>query len=178
PPSAAQARTMLGQIDERSEGSSDGYSRDKFPHWISQGDNCNTREVVLKRDGDGVETGTNCYPTRGSWTSPYDGATWTDPSDVDIDHVVPLAEAWRSGASGWTQSKRQGFANDLTTAQLLAVTDNVNQSKGDKDPAEWMPSRTSYHCTYARIWIWVKHEHGLNADPAEKSALSRALGTC
>ncbi|GAA2087812.1 HNH endonuclease family protein [Streptomyces albiaxialis] len=178
PPSAAEAKTMLGEISEKAEGSSDGYSRDKFPHWIDQGDGCNTREAVLKRDGEGVETGSDCYPTKGSWTSPYDGETWTQPGDVDIDHMVPLAEAWRSGASDWTQDRRQELANDLKTAQLLAVTDNVNQSKGDKDPAEWMPSKNDYHCTYARSWIWVKHTYEMTADSAEKEALTKALGTC
>ncbi|MBO8184507.1 HNH endonuclease family protein [Streptomyces spirodelae] len=178
PPSASEAATMLGDLTEKGEGSMDGYSREKFPHWADQGDNCNTREAVLKRDGKGVETGSDCYPTKGSWTSPYDGETWTKPSDLDIDHVVPLAESWRSGASGWTQDKRKELANNLKIAQLLAVTDNVNQEKGDKDPAEWMPSESGYHCTYARMWIWVKHTYDMTADSQEKAALKKALGTC
>lgn len=178
PPSASEAKTMLGDLTEKAEGSMDGYSREKFPHWIDQGDNCNTREAVLKRDGEGVETGTDCAATKGSWTSPYDGETWTETSDVDIDHMVPLAQAWRSGASEWTQEKRQQLANDLDIAQLLAVTDNVNQSKGDKDPAEWLPPKSDYHCTYARMWVWVKHEYKMTADSAEKTALTKALGTC
>ncbi|NLU69293.1 HNH endonuclease family protein [Streptomyces sp. HNM0574] len=178
PPSAEEATKMLDGLTEKEEGSSDGYDRDKFPHWIDQGDGCNTREAVLKRDGEGVETGSDCYPTSGTWTSPYDGGKWTEPGDVDIDHVVPLAEAWRSGASEWTQDKRQALANDLETSQLLAVTDNVNQEKGDKDPASWMPSKTDYHCEYARIWIWAKDAHGLTVDADEKAALTKALGTC
>ncbi|NEE39872.1 HNH endonuclease, partial [Streptomyces sp. SID7982] len=93
---------------------------------------CDTREVVLKRDGTNVQQNSSCQATSGSWYSPYDGATWSAASDVDIDHMVPLAEAWRSGASGWTNAQRQSFANDLTRPQLIAVTDNVNQSKGDK----------------------------------------------
>ncbi|MEU3192918.1 HNH endonuclease family protein [Streptomyces sp. NPDC006992] len=178
PPSASEARTMLDGLSEQAEGSMDGYSRDKFPHWSSQGDNCNTREAVLKRDGEGVETGADCYPTKGSWTSPYDGETWTEPSDLDIDHVVPLAEAWRSGASGWTQDKREELANNLEIAQLLAVTDNVNQEKGDKDPAEWMPPSSGYHCTYARMWVWVKDTYGMTADTEEKAALEKVLSGC
>jgi hypothetical protein len=160
------------------EGSMDGYDRDKFPHWSDQGGGCNTREAVLKRDGEGVETGSDCYPTKGSWTSPYDGGRWTDPADVDIDHMVPLAQAWRSGAAQWTQEQREAFANNLEVSQLLAVTDNVNQEKSDQDPAKWMPPETGYHCTYARMWIWVKHAHRLTADTAEKTALSKALTTC
>ncbi len=69
------------------------YDRDLFPHWIESG-GCSTRESVLKRDGTSVTVGSDCYPTSGSWKSPYDGATWTAPSDVDIDHMVPLKNAW------------------------------------------------------------------------------------
>ncbi|MFI0483647.1 DUF1524 domain-containing protein [Actinomadura sp. 9N215] len=178
PPGAETAAQHLAALTVRAEGSDSGYDRDKFPHWSNQGNNCNTREVVLKRDGDNVRTGSDCAPTSGSWTSPYDGATWTQASDVDIDHMVALAEAWRSGASSWTTSRRQAFANDLTSSQLWAVTDNVNQAKGDKDPAEWTPPRASFHCMYARSWIDVKYRYELTLDSAEKSALSRLLGTC
>ncbi|MET7764373.1 HNH endonuclease family protein [Streptomyces sp. NPDC005393] len=178
PPSAATARTELASLTVQAEGSSDGYSRDKFPHWITQSGACNTREVVLKRDGTNVQTDSSCAATSGSWYSEYDGATWTAAADVDIDHVVPLSEAWKSGASGWTTAQRQGFANDLTRSQLIAVTDNVNQSKGDQDPAEWLPSRTSYHCTYARMWVSVKYYYKLTLDPAEKTALSNILNGC
>lgn len=178
PPSADTARSYLSQLTVKPEGSSDGYSRDKFPHWITQSGACNTREVVLKRDGQNVVTDSNCAAVQGSWFSPYDGATWHAASDVDIDHVVPLSEAWKSGANTWTTSRRQGFANDLTRAQLIAVTDNVNQAKGDQDPAEWLPPTASYHCTYARMWVWVKHYYGLSVDSAEKTALSGILNRC
>lgn len=109
---------------------------------------------------------------------PYDGATWTAASDLDIDHLVPLAEAWDSGADGWTSTQRQNFANDLTRPQLIAVTDNVNQSKSDQDPAEWMPSRTAYTCTYVRAWVQVKYYYDLSVDSAEKSALTSYLASC
>lgn len=178
PPSAAEAKTMLEGLTEKAEGSMDGYDREKFPHWSDQGDGCDTREAVLKRDGEGVETGSDCYPTSGSWTSPYDDGKWTDPSDVDIDHMVPLAEAWTSGASEWTQEEREKLANDMQVAQLLAVTDNVNQSKSDRDPAEWTPPNTEFHCTYARMWIWVKDTYKLTADSGEKAALTELLGKC
>ncbi|ROV70330.1 HNH endonuclease family protein [Streptomyces globisporus] len=178
PVSAATARTYLGQFTVGAEGSSSGYSRDKFPHWITQSGACNTREVVLKRDGTNVQQDSSCAAVSGSWYSPYDGATWSAASDVDIDHMVPLAEAWRSGASGWTTAQRQSFANDLTRPQLIAVTDNVNQSKGDKDPAEWMPPRSSYKCIYVRAWVHVKKQYNLSVDSAEKSALQSALNGC
>ncbi|MER7664884.1 MULTISPECIES: HNH endonuclease family protein [unclassified Streptomyces] len=178
PVSAATARTYLSQLTVRAEGSSTGYSRDLFPHWSTQSGACNTREVVLKRDGRNVVQDSSCAATSGSWYSEYDGATWSAASDVDIDHIVPLAEAWRSGANSWTTSRRGSFANDLTRPQLIAVTDNVNQSKGDQDPAEWMPSRTTYRCTYARMWVQVKQYYAMSVDSAEKSALQSVLNGC
>ncbi|GGV18656.1 hypothetical protein GCM10010182_45240 [Actinomadura cremea] len=178
PPGESTARSHLASLTVRAEGSMSGYDREKFPHWIDQGDSCNTRETVLKRDGANVAVGSDCYPDSGSWYSPYDGATWTQPSDIDIDHMVALAEAWRSGASGWTTSRRQAFANDLSSSQLWAVTDNVNQSKGDQDPAEWTPPRAAFHCMYARSWIDVKWRYGLTVDSAERGALTGMLNSC
>ncbi|MFJ1548728.1 HNH endonuclease family protein [Streptomyces sp. NPDC088246] len=178
PVSASTARTYLSELTVAAEGSSTGYSRDKFPHWITQSGTCNTREVVLKRDGTNVTQDSSCAAVSGSWYSEYDGATWTAASDLDIDHMVPLAEAWRSGASSWTTAQRQAYANDLTRPQLIAVTDNVNQSKGDQDPASWLPSRTAYRCTYVRAWVHVKHYYNLSVDSAEKSALQSVLNGC
>lgn len=178
PIAASTARTYLGQLSEEAEGSSDGYDREKFPHWSTQEGACNTREVVLKRDGTDIEQDDSCAAVSGSWFSEYDGETWSASGDVDIDHVVPLSEAWRSGASSWTDDEREGFANDLTRPQLIAVTDNVNQSKGDKDPANWLPPLASYNCMYARMWVQVKHHYDLTVDPAEKTALSGILKDC
>lgn len=178
PPSAAEARTMLNILTVAAEGSMNGYDRDLFPHWISQGDSCDTREIVLQRDGSDVTTDSACRAVGGRWYSAYDGVTETDSSDLDIDHVVPLAEAWRSGADSWSYAKRRSFANNLSAAQLIAVSASSNRSKGDRDPAEWMPPRSSYHCTYARMWVWVKYNYYATIDPAEKSALSGVLSDC
>jgi hypothetical protein len=177
-PSTTTAKSELASLTVKADGSQTGYSRDKFPHWIDQGNSCNTREVVLKRDGTNVQTGSDCAATSGSWFSPYDGATWTATSDVDIDHVVPLADAWRTGASGWTTAQRQAYANDLTDPQLIAVTDNVNQEKGDKSPDQWKPPLTSYWCTYAKMWVAVKSKFKLTINSAEKTALTDMLGRC
>lgn len=177
PVSAATARSYLASLTVATENRT-GYSRDLFPTWDTISGTCNTREWILKRDGTNVVTNSACTATSGSWYSPYDGATWTAASDVDIDHLVPLAEAWDSGASKWTTAQREALANDVTRPQLLAVTDNVNQSKGDKDPAEWMPSLTSYRCTYVRAWVQVKYYYNLSVDSAEKSALTSYLAAC
>ena len=97
-PSKATAQSELNALTVAAEGSMSGYSRDLFPHWTTVG-GCSTRETVLKRDGSGVVVGSGCYPTSGSWFSQYDGVTLGSAGSVDIDHVVALAEAWRSGAS-------------------------------------------------------------------------------
>ncbi|GAB3437583.1 GmrSD restriction endonuclease domain-containing protein [Actinophytocola sediminis] len=177
-PDAATARAELAELTVAPDGSMDGYDRDLFPHWSTVEGSCNTRETVLARDGENVEVGTDCQPTSGSWTSPYDGDTWTAPSDVDIDHMVPLAAAWRSGAADWTTAEREAFANDLSSPQLWAVTDNVNQSKGDQTPDTWQPPLASHHCEYARSYTHVKHVYDLTVNSAEQGALSDMLATC
>jgi len=176
-PSAASAVSMLAALSTRTTDPS-GYNRDLFPHWITISGTCNTRETVLKRDGTNVVQASDCSATSGTWYSPYDGATWTAASDLDIDHVVPLSDAWKSGANVWTTAKRQQFANDLTNPQLIAVTDNVNQAKGDKSPDVWKPPLASYYCTYARMWVGVKNEYALSVKAAERSALTSMLNTC
>lgn len=177
-PSLATAQAQLAALTVANEANSSTYDRALFPHWITISGACNTRETVLKRDGSGVVVNSSCAATSGSWYSPYDGATWSAAADVDIDHMVPLAEAWRSGASAWTTAQRQSFANDLTRPQLWAVTDNVNQAKGDKDPSTWKPSLTGFWCTYAKSWITTKYAWSLKLQASEKSALTTMLGYC
>ena len=165
-----------------------GYSRDRFPHWIGQsGDGgagcagchgCDTRDVVLERDGESVQTNPDCTITGGRWFSPYDGKTVTDAKQLDIDHMVPLANAWRTGAKEWTDTTREQFANDLVNPQLLAVTLTTNRSKGDQDPSEWKPPRHEYWCVYAQHWITVKTSWKLRITATERDALREMLGTC
>ncbi|KAK7696407.1 hypothetical protein QCA50_001063 [Cerrena zonata] len=178
PVSGATARTYLSELTVAVESNTPAYSRDLFKTWDIISGTCDTRETVLKRDGTSVVTDSACKATSGNWVSPYDGIATTLASDLDIDHVVPLKEAWVSGARDWTAAQRESFANDLTRPQLVAVTDNLNQSKGDKDPAEWVPPLTSYRCTYARAWVTVKHFYDLTIDSAEKTALTSLLASC
>ena len=174
----AQARQQLDGLTVAAERPMTNYSRDRFPHWIAQGNGCDTREVVLKRDGSDVKTDATCKVTSGSWVSRYDDKKSTDPESLDIDHMVPLANAWRSGADSWTDAKRQDFANDLTRPQLLAVTASSNRSKGDQNPAQWKPPTHAYWCTYAQRWIAVKAYWTLTITAAEKTALIDMLATC
>jgi hypothetical protein len=120
--------------------------------------------------------GSGCKVTSGSWYDPYTDQTFADPSDIDTDHVVALGNAWRSGASSWTDEERERYANDPEV--LLSVEDNANQSKGDKGPEAWKPPNHDYWCEYARRWIWIKSDWHLTVNPAEKSSLREMLETC
>ncbi|BEL03129.1 hypothetical protein Q0Z83_013200 [Actinoplanes sichuanensis] len=173
-------RTMVANLPVATEVRT-GYDRDLFNHWIdADGDGCNTRyEVLITEATTTPSVGSGCALSGGRWLSYYDGATWTDPSDLDIDHMVPLAESWDSGSRNWTSAQREAYANDLGDARaLVAVTDNVNQSKGDQDPAEWVPSLASVRCRYITEWTAVKTRWALTVDTAEKSALTTYAAAC
>jgi hypothetical protein len=178
PTSAADARAQLAALPFGAAQSMAGYSRDRFPLWNDQGGGCDTRELVLKRDGTNVQTDAACHPISGHWLSVYDNRLFTEAKDVDIDHMVPLANAWRHGASAWTDAKRSAFANDVTRPQLLAVSPASNRAKGDQDPAQWKPPNHTYWCQYAQRWLAVKTYWQLTATQAEKTALGDMLGTC
>ncbi len=153
-----------------------GYDRDLFPHWTSGAGGCSTRELVLVAERvQGTPRG--CTVAGGTWRSAYDGVRTANPSRFDIDHMVPLKEAWDSGAWRWTTGTRQAFANDLGYAQsLIAVSAGSNRSKSDRDPAQWLPELA--RCAYAKAWVGVKYRWRLSVDAAEKAALSRVLSRC
>ncbi|WP_431676088.1 hypothetical protein [Kitasatospora sp. KL5] len=155
-----------------------GYSREKFPHWASQGNSCDTREKVLARDGVGVRADTGCRAAAGTWFSVYDNATITGSAKADADRLVPLANAWRSGAGRWTTEQRKAFANDLTHPQLLAVSASSNRPKGDQGPEAWEPPSRQIWYAYARAWTDVKTAYRLTATTDEKTALNQMLDTC
>lgn len=174
------ATSLLAKLSVRAETGSSTYSRSKFRQWVdADGDSCDTREeVLLSESRVAAKRGAGCRIISGRWYSPYDGRTWTNPADVDIDHVIPLKEAWESGARRWTASTREGFANDLGFAWSLdAMTDNLNSSKQDRDPAAWMPPRAK--CQYVTHWVAVKYRWRLTVDAAEKAKLRAVLsGAC
>ncbi len=188
-PSAETAGRQLSELRVRPAGSMAGYSREEFPHWSDAqeygwrlpGDtpdpeSCDARDAALIRDGDGERVESSCYVESGNWYDPYGGQTYTDPADIDVDHMVPLANAWRSGASEWNTADREEFAN--VPRDLLAVDDGLNQSKGDKGPEAWKPPQQAYWCTYAKEWIDIKHLWDLSITSAEKIALQDMLGRC
>lgn len=177
-PSKATAIAELADLTVSDESTMTGYDRDLFPTWITIEGTCDTREFVLERDGTDVGTDSACKATSGEWYSEYDGVTTTDPGSFDIDHVVPLAEAWRSGAADWTTDERKAFANDVDDSQLIAVSASSNRSKGDEDPSTWLPTETSFQCTYAKMWVGSKSHWDLAAQQSEVDELGTLLDTC
>jgi len=153
-----------------------GYERAKFKHWVNaDGDGCSTRYEVLDLES---ETSVTCSNLSGGrWFSYYDRVSWTDSGRIDIDHMVPLAEAWDSGARNWTAAQRESYANDLGDYRsLVGVTDMVNQAKGDKDPAEWLP--TYDKCRYLREFVAVKIRWRLTVNSGEKTAMQNLAAGC
>ena len=156
-----------------------GFARSLFRHWIDAAkDGCNTRyEVLIAEAIVKPKVGAGCYLTGGKWKSPYEGKVFTNPTGLDIDHMVPLAEAWRSGAWAWTAAQRMEFANDLEDSRsLLAVTASLNRSKGDRDVAGWLPVKAQ--CAYIANWIAVKSRFDLTVDPTEGEFLQSKITSC
>lgn len=156
-----------------------GYDRSAFSHWVdADGDGQDTRAEVLIAESQTRTTISGGTVRTGTWRSYYDGQTWRNASDVDIDHLVPLKEAWGSGAKRWNADTRKRFANDLGDRRsLVAVTDNVNQSKSDRDPAQWLP-REKAQCRYVQEWVAVKKRWELAVDRPEKRVLTRLARDC
>jgi hypothetical protein len=141
---------------------------------------CDTRELVLRAESrTSPRLGPRCKVLAGEWVSVYDGVTTQDPADLQIDHLVALADAWRSGAATWTAARRQQYANDLTDPRtLLAVTGHTNQSKGDEAPDTWMPPARGAWCGYADSWVRVKARWHLSVTRPEHDALAAVLAAC
>jgi hypothetical protein len=156
-----------------------GYSRSLFKHWVdADGDSCDTREEVLIAESTSRAQvdAYGCKVIEGDWLSPYDNVAHTNPSALDIDHMIPLKEAWDSGAWAWSAMKRQLFANDLTDARsLIAVTAGQNRSKSDRDPSNWLPPQTQYRCTYLAEWVAIKSHWKLSMDQSEFGRIKNVL---
>jgi Excalibur calcium-binding domain/Protein of unknown function (DUF1524) len=174
------APSLLGNLTVASTHQS-GYSRDFFNMWVdADGNGCDTRrEVLISEARVRPHVMSGCGLSGGRWWSAYDNLFITNASSLDIDHFVPLAEAWRSGAFRWSAGTREAFANDLGySLSLIAVTAHTNRSKSDADPARWLPPFNAYRCTYVATWVAIKWRWRLTIDPLEKAALILGLTGC
>ncbi len=159
------------------------YDRDEWRHWIDEDEDCqDTRQEALVAESVSPVEYTDsdqCRVTSGEWVDPYSGVLYADPSDLQIDHLVPLANAHASGGWAWSESRKRVYANDLSFAgHLVAVHGPANQAKGKSGPEDWQPPASSYWCQYAIDWITIKNSWGLTATEAEFAALAEMLDTC
>lgn len=168
----------LEDIPVRAEGPGHGYSRAAFGKgWgTNPASGCTTRQEVEARDVAGAHV-EGCTVTGGTVTDPYTGGTAPfRPAGYDVDHVVSLAEAWRSGAASWTPAQRQAFANDM--GELLLVPAGENRAKGDKDASGWNPTTAAGRCLYAQRVVAIKYRYLLSVDSREYAALVTDLDSC
>ena len=177
-PSVRERLAVLAIDDRPSPQGS--YRRDDWPHWEDvDGNGCDARQDALIRwttTTPTLDTSRRCKVLAGTWPSPYDGRVASSPSEVEIDHLVPLAEAFRSGGWRWDAGQRRRFANDQ--AELVATSSSSNRSKGDSTPDEWRPTRREAWCAYADRYVTVKATYGLSVTTEERDALGQMLDTC
>lgn len=156
------------------------YKRSDYRHWIDADHDCqSTRNEVLIAESKipvTFKSRSKCRVKSGKWIDPYTGRTFTNPRQLDIDHVVPLKEAHESGAWKWSPEKKMQFANYLKDENhLIAVYKSANRKKGAKDPAEWLPSNQAFLKDYARAWVKIKVDWELTADRVELASLKKIL---
>jgi len=180
PETPSEIITALEKLTVADEHSDEGR-HGRFGTWRDDdNDGCNTREeVLIDESTDTVERSRTCKILKGKWESPYDNAVLTNPTDVAIDHVVTIAEAWQSGAWKWTDQQRNDYVNDLENPDfLIAVSAAIKDTKGDADPGRWLPPVESYRCTYLGNWVHLKTVYKLTVDPGEREAIAAAALHC
>jgi len=159
-----------------------GYVREAFGYPADlDGDGCDTRDEVLMTESIAfVDVQSGCFLASGQWWSLYDGVTMNSPSEIEIDHMVSLKEAWDSGAWAWDPLTMVAFGNDLTdTRTLRGVSSASNQDKGEKDPSNWVPSEPTAVCPDLGEWVAIKARWSLSMDQSEFGRIRNLLnGPC
>lgn len=156
------------------------YNRKDWKHWVDEDKDCqDSRQEVLIRDSKvpvTYKTERNCKVALGEWKDPYSTSVITNPTYVDIDHVVALRDAHVSGGWRWTPEQKKAFANDL--GQLTVSSRSTNRSKGHRGPDEWLPPLSEFRCEYIDIWISVKKKYEMSMTEAEEALVTYMKKTC
>ena len=180
-PASASTRDRLAVLSVDDRQSPQGtYHREEWPHWADvDGNGCDARQdalVAWSVVAATVNRSGTCKVVAGAWVSPYDGVSSNNPSDFDVDHLVPLENAFRSGGWAWSTERRRAFAN--TPGELVVASASSNRSKGSDPPDQWRPANHDSWCAYADGWVKVKSAWGLTVTTSERDALGQMLDTC
>lgn len=158
------------------------YDRKLYKHWVDEDRDCqNTRQEVLIEESvePVVLDERGCKVISGLWEDPFTGNTYTNPSDLDVDHMIPLKEAHVSGGYLWSPAEREQYANDMSNPDtLIAVSSSANRQKGAKDVAQWLPPNEAYRCEYVIRWMNLKETWGFSSDDNELKVLFAVLEAC
>ena len=162
------------------------YDRDDWRRWVDDDGDCQkARDEVLIAESEVPVTfkprddGRQCKVSERRWTDPFSGEVFTDPGDLDIDHLVPLKNAHVAGAWEWTKARKREYANDLDHPEhLIAVKDSLNQQKGAKGPDQWKPPCEEFWCEYATAWKGIKERWELEMTGAEVEAVEEMKAAC
>ena len=155
------------------------YSRSQFGSGWATVSGCDTRNIILHRDLQNPVVDEKCVVTSGTLQDPYTGMTIEfakGSSDIQIDHVVAISNAWQTGAANLTRELRVQLAND--PLELIAVQGDANQQKSDGDAATWLPSNKGFRCQYVARQIAIKQKYSLWVTSAEKQAILDVLSGC
>lgn len=186
PAVALDARQVLERLPVKGRAPKTGYSREQFgAAWADvDGDRCDTRNQVLQAQLTNVrlEARSTCVVLEGDLADPYTGRTihfvraGSFDHSIDIDHLVPLGNAWQTGAQQLNEVQREALAND--PLNLRATDPGANRQKGDSDAASWLPANKAYRCDYVAGQVVVKAKYGLWLTGAERDAVLRVLQSC
>lgn len=177
--SRAQVADATREADREGRPYSKLYNRSDWPHWSDHDGDCmNTRHEILKSSSQRPPklSPDGCYVSAGLWHDPYSGKSYQRASDLDIDHIVPLAYAHARGGAAWSRDRKEAFAND--PENLLAVDDGLNQGKGAKGPTEWLPPNHAFRCEYLARFNAVMVKYSLEMRSAEQRVFNRQLKAC
>jgi len=156
------------------------YDRTDWNHWLDSDNDCqDTRQELLLRESlepVTFKTTSRCRVVSGKWYGQYLGVFFTESSDLDLDHIIPLKWAHDHGGWRWSSEDKQRFANDYQN--LILVDDGRNQSKGAKGPGGWMPDNLAYHCMYVFRWSYLINKYNLSANQLDKDKISEVIGEC
>lgn len=170
-------------LPPRAEVARQRFDRKQWKHWRDTDRDCqDARQEALIAESEvpvTFKSKRRCHVAQGRWRCPFTGEIFTDPHDVDVDHLVPLKNAHLTGAARWSAEKKAAYANTLSDpSHLVVVSASANRAKGAKGPEAWLPPHPEARCTYIHDWVAIKQRWQLGASRQEQLALAFALELC